>query len=48
MKIVIADDKNLHQAKNDFFLSLEVNKFNFILKAVLGKDSLIHLKKINL
>jgi 2-phosphosulfolactate phosphatase len=35
-------------SKNDFFLSLELDRFNFILKAHLGEDKLIHLKRINL
>ncbi|MBU2632723.1 2-phosphosulfolactate phosphatase [Patescibacteria group bacterium] len=35
-------------SKNDFFLSLELSKFNFVLKAYLSKDKLIHLKRIDL
>jgi 2-phosphosulfolactate phosphatase len=33
-------------SKNDFFLSLELDKFNFVLKASLKSDKLIHLEKI--
>ena len=33
-------------AKNDFFLALKLNKFNFVLKAYVGMDGLVHLKKI--
>lgn len=35
-------------SRKDFFLSLTLDKFNFILTACLGKDNFIHLKKINL
>jgi len=35
-------------SKRDFFLALELDKFNFVLKAYLGADTLIHLKKIDL
>ncbi|MDP2585848.1 MAG: 2-phosphosulfolactate phosphatase [Candidatus Levybacteria bacterium] len=34
-------------SKSDFFLALELDKFNFIIKAYLDKDQLIHLKRIN-
>jgi len=33
-------------SKNDFFLALELNKFNFVIKAYLRDDKLIHLRKI--
>ena len=32
-------------SKKDFFLALELDKFNFMIKAHLGTDKLIHLKK---
>ena len=35
-------------SKSDFFLAFELDKFNFVLKANLGADTLIHLKKIDL
>lgn len=35
-------------SERDFFLALELDKFNFIIKAHLDKDNLIHLKRINL
>jgi 2-phosphosulfolactate phosphatase len=35
-------------SQSDFFLALEANKFNFVLKAYLGDDKLSHLKRIDL
>ncbi|OGH45158.1 MAG: hypothetical protein A3G66_02545 [Candidatus Levybacteria bacterium RIFCSPLOWO2_12_FULL_39_17] len=35
-------------SKNDFFLALTLDKFNFVLKAYPAKDKLIHLKRIDL
>jgi 2-phosphosulfolactate phosphatase len=35
-------------SKSDFFLALELDKFNFVIKAHLDKNNLIHLKRINL
>ena len=35
-------------SKSDFLLALELDKFNFVLKANLSEDKLIHLKKIEL
>lgn len=35
-------------SKKDFFLALKLNKFNFVLKAYLDKEGLVHLKKITL
>jgi len=35
-------------SKRDFFHALELNRFNFVLKAYLGTDDLIHFKRINL
>lgn len=32
-------------SKSDFFLSLEPDKFDFVIKAYFGQDKLIHLKK---
>ena len=32
-------------SKKDFFLALELDKFDFVIKAHLGTDKLIHLKK---
>jgi 2-phosphosulfolactate phosphatase len=41
-------DPRTEYSKNDFFLSFEPDKFNFILKAYFGKDGLIRLKKVDL
>jgi len=35
-------------SKMDFFLAFELDKFNFVIKAYLEKDNLIHLKRIDL
>ncbi|MDO8657631.1 MAG: 2-phosphosulfolactate phosphatase [Candidatus Levybacteria bacterium] len=35
-------------SKRDFYLALELDKFNFVIKAHLDKDRVIHLKRINL
>jgi 2-phosphosulfolactate phosphatase len=35
-------------SKRDFFLALELDKFNFVLKAYLREDELIHLKRADL
>lgn len=35
-------------SKSDFFLALELNKFDFVIKAHLESDKLIHLKKMDL
>ena len=35
-------------SKNDFFLALTLDKFNFVLKAYPAKDKLINLKRIDL
>lgn len=33
-------------SRSDFFLAFELDKFNFTLKAYLGKDKLIHVERI--
>jgi len=33
-------------SKRDFFLALELDKFNFVLKAYLSEDKLIHIRRV--
>jgi 2-phosphosulfolactate phosphatase len=41
-------DPRTNYSKSDFHLALELDEFNFVLKAYLGKDKRIHLKRIDL
>jgi 2-phosphosulfolactate phosphatase len=41
-------DPRTKYSKKDFFLAFELDKFNFVLKAYLEDDKLVHLKRINL
>ena len=41
-------DPRTNYSRADFFLAFEPDKFNFVLKANLGKDKLIHLQRIDL
>lgn len=39
-------DQKIEYSKNDFLLAFELDKFNFVIKAYLDADQLIHLRKI--